>query len=53
MIYVPKILKFSIKLGTVVIFITDATKWLSGRKKLDSINCSYTHLFFNRGKIFT
>lgn len=42
MTYVPKILKFSVKLGTAVIFITDAIKSLSGGRKSDSIN-SFIH----------
>lgn len=53
MTYVPKILKFSVKLGIAVIFITDAIKWLSGRRKLDSINCFIPSSLFNGTKIFT
>lgn len=48
MIYVPKILKFSVKLGTAVIFITGAKMVVRRRRKLDSI-VSYALLSFNGG----
>lgn len=48
MIYVPKILKFSVKLGTTVIF----KMVVRGGRKLDS-TLLYSLLSFKGGKIFT
>ena len=48
MIYVPKILKFSVKLGTTVIF----KMVVRGGRKLDS-TVLYSLLSFKGGKIFT